>query len=132
MSDPKLGERELDIMQALWERGEGTVADVHQALAAMGRTVAYTTVQTMLNRLEAKGLLRRDRRGRAHHYRPVMKEPAAASVAVRRVIDRFFGGDPAQLATHLVEGSVDSRDLDRIQAFIDQRRRQKEDRGRKR
>jgi predicted transcriptional regulator len=123
MNDPRLGERELDIMQALWDRGEGTVADVHQALAAMGRTVAYTTVQTMLNRLEDKGLLRRDRRGRAHLYRPVMKEPAAASVALRRVIDRFFGGDPAQLATHLVGGAVPARDLDRIQALIEERRR---------
>jgi predicted transcriptional regulator len=128
MNEPKLGERELDIMQALWERGEGTVSDVHQALVAMGRNVAYTTVQTMLNRLEAKGLLRRDRRGRAHLYRPVMKEPAAATVAVRRVIDRFFGGDPAQLATHLVEGAVAPRDLDRIQALIEERLRQ----GRKR
>jgi predicted transcriptional regulator len=104
------------------------VGDVHQALVAMGRNVAYTTVQTMLNRLEAKGLLRRDRRGRAHLYRPVMKEPAAATVAVRRVIDRFFGGDPAQLATHLVEGAVAPRDLDRIQALIEERLRQ----GRKR
>jgi predicted transcriptional regulator len=128
MNEPKLGERELDIMQALWDRGEGTVGDVHQTLVAMGRNVAYTTVQTMLNRLEAKGLLRRDRRGRAHLYRPVMKEPAAATVAVRRVIDRFFGGDPAQLATHLVEGAVAPRDLDRIQALIAERLRQ----GRKR
>ena len=123
MNEPKLGERELDIMQALWEQGEGTVSDVHRALLGMGRSVAYTTVQTMLNRLEAKGLLRRDRRGRAHLYRPVMKEPAAATVAVRRVIDRFFGGDPAQLATHLVEGAVAPRDLDRIQALIEERLR---------
>ena len=123
MAEPKLGERELDIMQALWERGESTVGEVHEALVGLGHAVAYTTVQTMLNRLEAKGLLRRDRRGRAHSYRPVMKEPAAASVAVRRVVDRFFGGDPAQLATHLVEGDIEARDLDRIQALIEQRRR---------
>jgi predicted transcriptional regulator len=128
MNEPKLGERELDIMQVLWEHGEGTVSDVHRTLVGMGRSVAYTTVQTMLNRLEAKGLLRRDRRGRAHLYRPVMKAPAAATVAVRRVIDRFFGGDPAQLATHLVEGSVPARDLDRIQALIEERLRH----GRKR
>ena len=123
MDEPKLGERELDIMQALWEVDGGTVADVHQALGAMGHQVAYTTVQTMLNRLEAKGHVRRDRRGRAHHYRAVMNEPAAAGVALRRLVDRFFGGDPATLATHLVEGPVAARDLDRIQELIDRRRR---------
>lgn len=120
--EPRLGERELDILQALWERGEGTVGDVHRALQAMGRNVAYTTVQTMLNRLEAKGHVRRDRDGRAHLYRAVTNEPAAAGVALRRLLERFFGGDPATLATHLVEGPVAERDLDRIQELIERRR----------
>ena len=120
----KLGDRELDLMQALWERGEATVGDVHQALVGAGEHVAYTTVQTMLNRLEEKGLVSRQKRGRAFLYRPVVEEPAAASVAVRRVVDRFFGGDAAQLATHLVAGGMAPRDLDRIQALIDSRRRQ--------
>lgn len=118
----KLGDRELDIMQALWATGEGTVGDVHQALVESGHNVAYTTVQTMLNRLEEKGLVSRKKRGRAFLYRPVMEEPAAASVAVRRLVDRFFGGDPAALATHLVGGSIAPRDLDRIQALIEDRR----------
>jgi predicted transcriptional regulator len=128
MTTKRLGERELDLMQALWDRGEATVGEVLEILAGQDKTVAYTTVQTMLNRLEEKGHVRRDKRGRAFVYRPVMKEPAAATVAVRRVVDRFFGGDPAQLATHLVEGAIAARDLDRIQALIDERRRQ----GRKR
>lgn len=119
----RLGDRELDIMQALWAREEGTVGEVHQALAKSGHNIAYTTVQTMLNRLEEKGLVSREKRGRAFLYRPVMEEPAAASVAVRRLVDRFFGGDPAELATHLVEGAITPRDLDRIQALIEDRRR---------
>jgi BlaI family penicillinase repressor len=120
----KLGDRELDLMQALWERGTGTVGDVHQALVDAGEQVAYTTVQTMLNRLEEKGMVSRRKQGRAFVYRPLMKEPAAAGAALRRVIDRFFGGDPAELATHLVAGSIGSRDLDRIQSLIDARRRE--------
>jgi BlaI family transcriptional regulator, penicillinase repressor len=119
----KLGDRELDLMQALWQRGAGTVGDVHQALLEDGHQVAYTTVQTMLNRLEEKGLVNRRKRGRAFVYRALVKQPAAAGEALRRVIDRFFGGDPAELATHLVAGSIGARDLDRLQDLIDARRR---------
>ncbi len=119
---PRLGERELDIMQVLWDTGGGTVSDVHDLLLTRRGSVAYTTVQTMLNRLEEKGHVRREKVGRAYSYKPVMKEPAAAKVAVRRVIDRFFGGDPAALATHLVQGSVSERDLVRIEELIASRR----------
>ena len=118
----KLGDRELDIMKALWDSGGGTVAEVHELLVERRGSVAYTTVQTMLNRLEEKGHVRREKVGRAYTYKPVMKEPAAAKVAVRRVIDRFFGGDAAALATHLVQGSVSERDLARIEELIASRR----------
>ena len=47
MNEPKLGERELDIMQALWDRGEGTVGDVHQTLVAMGRLTPVTRLAIM-------------------------------------------------------------------------------------
>jgi BlaI family penicillinase repressor len=126
MPEPvKLGDRELDIMQALWELRQATVSDIHQRLVDSGHQVAYTTVQTMLNRLVGKGLVRHEKKGRAFLYQPVMKEPAAAKVAVRRVIDRFFGGDATALASHLVEGPISSRDLDRIQTLIDQRRQER-------
>ena len=121
-TQPRLGERELDIMQVLWDTGGGTVSDVHELLLTRRGSVAYTTVQTMLNRLEEKGHVRREKVGRAYSYKPVMKGPAAANVAVRRVIDRFFGGDPAALATHLVQGSVSERDLARIQELIASKR----------
>ncbi len=120
----KLGDRELDIMQALWQRRQATVGEVHETLGAAGHQVAYTTVQTMLNRLEEKGLVSRQKSGRAFRYRPLVAQPAAVGVAVRRLIDRFFAGDAAALATHLVEGAVGARDLDRIQALVEERRRQ--------
>ena len=56
----KLGERELDIMQVLWRLGPATVSGVHIALIEAGERIAYTTVQTMLNRLEGKGMGARD------------------------------------------------------------------------
>jgi predicted transcriptional regulator len=119
----KLGERELDIMRALWRLGRGTVSEVQEALGAEGHEVAYTTVQTMLNRLEAKGQVARDTAGKAHRYRPRLKEPAAAGSAVRALVDRFFGGSAEALATHLVERDLDGDTLDRLQAAIDEQRR---------
>src|SRR4051794_11390493 len=105
MSDitKRLGERELDILQVLWDLGEATVAEVHAALIERGHEVAYTTVHTMMTRLESKSVVRRDESERAHRYRAVLKQPSAADGAVRWLADRFFRGSVARLATHLVE-----------------------------
>lgn len=125
MSEPSkpsliLGERELDIMQALWRLGApATVAEVHRDLEAHGHRVAYTTVQTMLNRLEAKGKVSRDAVDRAHRYQAAIAEQSMAGDAVGRVLDRFFGGSPAALASHLVASGLDKGELDRVRKLID-------------
>ena len=123
--DPTLlGERELDLMQALWRLDGGTVTDVHSALRHIDPPLAYTTVQTMLNRLEAKGYVRREREGRAYRYITLVQKPAAQQSAVRRVLKRFFDGSTSALAAHLVESGLDDRDLDEIGRLIrDQRKR---------
>ncbi|MFL6233445.1 MAG: BlaI/MecI/CopY family transcriptional regulator [Thermoanaerobaculia bacterium] len=125
--DRSLGDRELDIMQALWRLGHATVSEVQGHLRGQSVEIAYTTIQTMLNRLEVKGLVARDAAGRAHAYRPLVKEPAEAGGAIRRLTERFFQGSVEALAAHLVERDLDSEQLDRIQALIDAQRR-KEDR----
>jgi predicted transcriptional regulator len=122
----KLGERELDIMQALWKKGAATVSEVHQSLLAERGDVAYTTIQTMLNRLQAKGLVTRDDSDRAHRYRPVLKENAAASGAIKKLAERFFSGSIEALATRLVEKDLSSEQLDRLQELIDAHRQKGE------
>jgi BlaI family penicillinase repressor len=121
-SKQRLGERELGIMRVLWQMGKATVAEVHRELLAQGNEVAYTTVQTMLNRLEAKGIVARDDSDRAHRYRPLLKEPTAVSGAIRRLTDRFFSGSVEALATRLVEKELKPEQLERIQALIDAHR----------
>lgn len=118
----KLGERELDIMQALWSLGQATVADVQQSLLNRGHQVAYNTVQTMLNRLEAKGLVSRDQSDRAHRYKPLVKEPNAVGGAIKQLTNRFFKGSVEALAIRLVEKELDPKQLTRIQAIIDAHR----------
>ena len=118
-SKKNLGERELDIMQALWQMESATVADVQNALHARQKKIAYTTIQTMLNRLETKGLVARDTTGRVHRYRALLKQPKAADSALRRLTQRFFGGSAEALVTRLVEKDLTGEELERIQTLID-------------
>ena len=114
-----LGDRESDIMQVLWDLDRpAPVAEVHQALVDQGHDVAYTTIQTMLNRLEAKGRVQRERKGRAHHYTAAAARETVARAAVSRVLERFFDGSAAALATHLV-GELSRDELDRVRDMID-------------
>jgi len=123
-SKQKLGEREMDIMQALWKLGQATVAEARQELLREGLEIAYTTLQTMLNRLEAKGAVARDSSDRAHRYRPLLKEPATMTAAIKRLADRFFGGSVEKLATHLVETGLTPKQLERVRGMIDERRKE--------
>ena len=119
----RLGERELDIMRVLWQRKNATVTEVRQALLSQGHKLAYTTIQTMLNRLESKALVARDSSDRTHRYRPLLKEPIAVSGALRRLTDRFFSGSVEALAVRLVESELSREQLKRIQALIDEHKR---------
>ena len=119
-----LGDREADIMQVLWNLDRpATVGQVREALVAEGHELAYTTIQTMLNRLEGKGRVRRERHGRAFHYSAVAARETVARAAVSRVLERFFDGSAASLATHLV-GDLSSDELARVQDLIATARRE--------
>jgi BlaI family transcriptional regulator, penicillinase repressor len=122
----KLGERELDIMQVLWRGGSASVTEVHQSLLHKRDDIAYTTVQTMLNRLEAKGLVRRDNSDRAHRYLPVLKEPTVVNQAIHKLAERFFSGSVEALATRLVEKDLNLEQLDHLQELIDAHRQNRQ------
>jgi BlaI family penicillinase repressor len=121
-ANKNLGERELDIMQALWRLGPATVADVQNDLQAQHKRVAYTTIQTMLNRLETKKLVVRDTNDRVHRYRAVLKQPKAVDTALKRLTQRFFEGSSEALVTRLVEKDLNEEQLDRLQSLIDTHR----------
>jgi predicted transcriptional regulator len=118
-SKETLGERELDIMQALWRMGPATVADVQNDLHVQNKRVAYTTIQTMLNRLEAKKLVTRDATDRVHRYRALLKQPKVIDRALKRLTRRFFEGSAEALVTRLVEKDLNEEQLERIQSLID-------------
>lgn len=118
----EVGERELDILQVLWRLGGGTVAEVRAHLLDRGEQLAYNTVQTLLNRLEAKGMVKRQVADRAHRYIPRSKEPAVVRGAIRRLTDRFFGGSVEALTVRLMQEHLTPEQLDHLEAMIESHR----------
>ena len=110
----RLTGQQLAIMRLLWDRGEMTVADVQQSLS--GRTQpAYSTVATMLGRLEKRGLVRHRAEGRTYHFSPAVSETGV----VREVVDRVFGGSATALVSHLLENEeLVQGDLEEIKQLI--------------
>lgn len=126
MSKPRISERELDVMKAIWSLGrEAAVGEIHDVMQKAGSELAFTTVQTMLQRLAAKGQVRRRLVGRAYHYAPAVKEPTAARAALRKLVDRFFGGSTAELAAHLVEDELSDADARAIESLLADRRKER-------
>ena len=113
-----LTEAELRLMNILWDRSRGTVAEVVQALPTQ-RRLAYTTVLTTLRILERKGYLEHETQGRAYVYRPVVDRRQARRSALRRLMGEFFEGSPELLVLNLLEADdIDASELDRIKKMI--------------
>lgn len=93
---------ELEIMKVLWESGPASVQTVQERLAP-GRTLAYNTVQTMLNVLHRKGKVKRALSGRAYLYEPVVSRTQASRQAASDLVSRMFDGSAEELVMSLVE-----------------------------
>ena len=91
---------ELECLTVLWPLGETTVRDIHRALAET-RPRAYTTVMTIMDRLEQKGIVTRRKVGRAFRYQARLSAEEARLQAVRKIVEGFFDGSPEALAAHL-------------------------------
>jgi BlaI family transcriptional regulator, penicillinase repressor len=102
MTRLKLTPRELAIMDVVWDRGEATVRDVHDALSRR-RKVAYTTVMTLMSILTTKGHLTRRRDDRAYVYTPTRPRQQAVARLVSDFVDRVFSGSAQPLLLHLVK-----------------------------
>jgi predicted transcriptional regulator len=93
---------EVECLKALWTLGEGSVKDVRKALT--GRSLAYTTVLTLLDRLARKGGVSRRKVGRSFVYAPVLSRGVLRRMAVQDLVDRYFEGSREALFELLREG----------------------------
>ena len=94
--------QELEIMKVIWRCGQATVRDVYDDLKSR-RTIAYTSVQTMMNILETKGHLKKEPGEKAQTYIPVRPQQTVVRSMVREFVDRVFDGSARPLLVHLVK-----------------------------
>ena len=123
MALPRLTKLELQIMEAFWTRGASSVREIQEAFPEKDRP-AYTTVQTMVYRLEGKGAVRRVKKiGNAHIFEAVVTRTAAQ----RRIVDEllsFFGGRSQPVVAHLIEtGRLTLEDVQEAEQLLRARRK---------
>jgi predicted transcriptional regulator len=87
-------------MKALWGAGQATVQEIREQLLP-DRPLAYTTVMTVMDRLARKGVVVREKKGRAHLYSPSVGEDVIRDRALNHLIDNFFEGTHEQLLRYL-------------------------------
>jgi len=123
----QLASLQLAIMRILWDRESATVAEVREILAGEGRELAYTTVATMLAKMERKGHVGHRAGAKAFVYHPAMKQEQVSRSMVADLADRLFGGDVTLMVSHLLDGcEVSAEELTRLKALI--RKKEQEER----
>ena len=121
------GALELRVLEALWRRGKGTVRDLCDDFPA----AAYTTLMTTMERLHKKGVLNREKSGRAFIYEPINSRAELESGLITRAIQPLLSSDSARPVLSCFVDEVsrhDERLLDELERLVQEKRRQQEDR----
>ncbi|HWI63958.1 MAG TPA: BlaI/MecI/CopY family transcriptional regulator [Symbiobacteriaceae bacterium] len=114
-----LGPLEAEILRLIWETGEAGVDEIHRVLAA-NREIAYTTVQTVMTRLAAKGLLERRKAGRAHLYRATVPREELTGKTLKELVQRFFGGRTLSAVSFLLGSEeLSQADVAELKRLVD-------------
>jgi predicted transcriptional regulator len=117
-SDTLTGQ-ELELMKVIWRTGRATVREVYEDLKTR-RTIAYTSVQTMMNILETKGHLKKEPGEKAQTYVPVRPQQTVVRSMVREFVDRVFDGSARPLLVHLLkEKGLTAAERKELQKLLD-------------
>ena len=120
-SKPRVTDAELAILQELWQHGPETIGQLTDALYPERTAPQYATVQKLLERLEAKGCVKRDRAGRAHRFAATVSREDFIGGQLQSLADRLCGGSLTPLLTQLIdERKLSKRDLESLRALLDE------------
>jgi predicted transcriptional regulator len=120
----RLGNLQLRIMQVLWSAGKATVAEVQERLE--GEPLAYTTVATMLKKMEDRALVTHREEGRRFIYEAVVSAEEVTRSMADDLVDRLFSGSLAEAVSHLLETREVSRhELAQLQELIELHKQRK-------
>ena len=118
----RLGDLQLQIMKILWNGGPATVAEVLEQLE--GEPLAYTTVATMLRKMEDRGLVGHRQEGRRFVYESLVSAEKVTRSMADDLVDRLFEGSLADAVSHLLDTrEVNSRELARLEQLIEQHKK---------
>ena len=122
---PGLSDAERDVLRALWDHGPGTVRQVNQLLGDRGRSWKYTTVSTLLQRLQAKGYVSAETpaigAGVAHVFRASVSREEVLDQRLKDAADELCDGAAAPLLLALVQGNTFSpEELARFRRLLDE------------
>jgi BlaI family penicillinase repressor len=117
----KLTRFEMEMMDALWDLGSASIREIREKLPERKRP-AYTTVQTIIRRLEEKGAVRQTKQiGNAHIFEPVVTREAAHNRLIDELLD-LCGGSARPLMAHLAEaGKLSLEDLRELESILAQK-----------
>ena len=117
---PALTDAEARVMDVLWQKKTATVADVVAGLKKK-RPVTYSTAQTMLRILEAKGYVAHDKVARAFIFRPLVDANQARRRALRHLVSRLFEGSPSLLVLNVLDDEdIDPAELQQMKRLIEE------------
>ena len=115
---PTLTEAELRIMNALWQKGHGTVQQVLEWLPGQP-PLAYNSVLTTIRILEKKGYVGHLKDGRAHVYQPLIGRQEASRSEIRHLVNRFFrNSHEALLLNILRDDEINDQELNRLREML--------------
>jgi len=118
MESIKLSAIQIDLMRILWTSGQASTSDIHKAIQCK-RPLAYTTVATMLKRLNKRGLIEQTQSGRELMFTHLVDESQVKRSMVSGLLSDLFHGDPEALVAHLVsESELEANDLNKIGELI--------------
>lgn len=111
-------EKEMEILQILWERGPASVKAVHEQMGGDSQN-GYTTILKLMQIMFEKGLVTRQKSGKQHHYKAVISLEDTRQQMVGKMIDTVFKGSAAQLAlSALGHGKSTREELDEIRKYL--------------
>jgi BlaI family penicillinase repressor len=118
-SQADVTEAELSLLHALWDAGPATIRQLVERVYGQDGSSVYATVQKLLDRLEAKGCVRRDRGGAVHVFQAAIDRDELIGRRLRAVADALCGGSLTPLLTHLVEGQgLSAKERKELRALI--------------
>lgn len=125
---PQLSDGELELLKLLWEHGDSTVRAMHAHADAVGLGWAYTTVQTMLARMEEKGYVAVDRGGFAHVFSAKVSRDSLLGQQLRGLMNKLCDGSAAPLLARLVgRESFSSEEIATFRKLLDEAERRSDE-----